>query len=141
MKLAIVNVDGPMPMQRETTAVSRPFWDALGSATWVQPYCERCDTWRFPPPAENCTACREAFVWRSAPHTGTLYAHTTVHAAPPPFGSSVPYTIGLVDFDHGVRILSPIIASRPAIGDRVEVVQVKYRDGCGYASRLAQAPP
>lgn len=143
MTLAVVRLAQPMPLHPELTALSRPFWEALDSAIWVQSYCENCDVWRFPPPARNCPTCQHKLEWRSAPRFGTLYALTTVHAAPAPFSSLAPYAIGLVELSNGLRMLSPIISAprAPAPGESVEVVQVSYSDGSGYACRLAQAPP
>lgn len=68
--------------------------------------CLDCDTRVFPAPAV-CPSCNgERMAELALSDTGTLYACSTVHIAPPMW--ETPYTIGYVDLPEGVRVFGKI---------------------------------
>lgn len=64
--------------------------------------------------------------WVEASGYGTLYSFSVVHRTPnAEFADDVPYVLGLVDLDEGVRLTTRIVDADPealTIGTRVEVV-------------------
>lgn len=78
--------------------------------------CRACGTPHLPQPTV-CTRCHAADFERVAlVPTGTLYAYTVIHSAPP--GYEEPYAVAYVDFPEGVRVFGhlrlPADGSRPA---------------------------
>ncbi len=67
---------------------------------------------------------------------GKLYSQTVVHAAPAVFQDEVPYRVGIVDLDEGVRIATRVLSERePALDAVVEIVVLNYRDGPLFGAR------
>jgi uncharacterized OB-fold protein len=74
--------------------------------------CLDCDTRVFPA-ATVCPSCNgERMAELPLSDTGTLYACSTVHIAPPMW--ETPYTIGYVDLPEGVRVFGKV-EHRPAL--------------------------
>lgn len=46
------------------------------------------------------------------PRTGRLWGWTTVTAAPPGYGGEVPYDLGVVELDDGLRVVGRLAAPR-----------------------------
>ena len=67
---------------------------------------------------------------------GKLYSQTMVHAAPAVFQDEVPYRVGIVDLDEGLRIATRVLADvEPTLDVAVEIVVLNYRDGPLFAAR------
>jgi uncharacterized OB-fold protein len=61
-----------------------------------------------------------------------------VHAAPAAFQGEVPYRVGIVDLDEGIRIATRVLAdSEPVLDMAIEIVVLSYRDGPLFAARPA----
>lgn len=58
------------------------------------------------PPSPRCHVCWLPTATIALATTGTLYAFSRVHAAPP--GWAVPYIVGYVDFAEGARVFARI---------------------------------
>lgn len=59
------------------------------------------------------------------PRTGTLWAWTAVRAAPPGYGGPVPYGLGVVELEGGLRVVGRLTVADPgalAFGDPMVVV-------------------
>lgn len=95
--------------------------------------CVACGNLSFPP-RSVCQKCKSRnsepfeFVGR-----GKLYSYTTIYQAPDRFEKIVPYIVGLIDLDEGVRITAQLTDVRPDevdIGMRLEmVIRQIYEDG------------
>jgi uncharacterized OB-fold protein len=67
---------------------------------------------------------------------GKLYSQTLVHAAPLVFQDEVPYRVGIVDLDEGLRIATRVLSeAEPKLDIIVEIVVLLYRDGPLFAAR------
>jgi uncharacterized OB-fold protein len=67
---------------------------------------------------------------------GKLYSQTVVHAAPAVFQDEVPYRVGIVDLNEGVRIATRVLADiEPKLDTAVEIVVLSYQDGALFAVR------
>jgi uncharacterized OB-fold protein len=110
--------------------------------------CTSCGALGFPR-ADTCAYCAgtdaEPVELAGA---GTLWAWTAVTASPPGYAGDVPYGVGVVELDTGIRIVGRLTESDPgrlAAGQAVELRVVPlHRDGEGnevvtYA--FAPVPP
>ena len=113
---------GPQPIP---TAETAHYWQcALEGRLKIQ-YCPACARHQFYP-RRFCTQClSDQIEWVQASGRGRVYTYTVCHvAAHPAFESRVPYAIGMIELDEGVRMLAGIVGSdfeHLAIGAPVEV--------------------
>lgn len=84
--------------------------------------CHKCGKILFPQRL-ICPACgSKEFETINLSGKGKILTYTIIHIAPPGFSDLVPYAIGIVELDEGIRILSQIVDCDPStlkIGDRV----------------------
>ena len=74
--------------------------------------------------------------WVSLNGLGKLYARTTIHAAPDMFQKQVPYSVGIIDLDEGIRLIATIIddGEKMANDDSVQLLVLSYDDGPLFAA-------
>lgn len=124
---------GDMKPLPRVTADSRPFWEGCAQGELRYQRCKACGHVQFPlrPFCTHCYAADPALK-RSAGQ-GAVYSYTVVFRAPTPaFKADVPYTIALVDFDEGFRMMANLHncpLKTAAIGLRVRVVFEPLADG------------
>ncbi|WP_069814160.1 Zn-ribbon domain-containing OB-fold protein [Streptomyces sp. TP-A0874] len=73
------------------------------------------------PPVHRCVECGEPTSTVALADQGNLYAFTTVRVSS---RSTTPYTIGYVDLDDGVRVLSPVSEPQRAHVDGRVAIEV-----------------
>ena len=57
------------------------------------------------PPKPICTNCLSTNLkWIRIKTTGKLLSYTIIHVAPEEFQSMVPYPVGILEFDYGLRL-------------------------------------
>jgi len=104
---------------------SRPFWDGARAGKLMLMGCNACGrAYHYPRPA--CPHCwSEDVAWREATGRATLYTFSTVHVNDlPPFKEQLPYVVGIVDLEEGVRMTTRLVdsdASSLRIGMPVQV--------------------
>lgn len=116
----------PLPSEFENT-----FWVGLSEGRFQVTRCEQCDWLQFPP-RPVCPGClSSAVVWQEIEGRGTLYARTRIHAAGGPFACMTPYSVGLIDLEEGVRILTRLMPSASSLtpGSAVEIAVLDHTDG------------
>ena len=96
---------------------AEPYWQGCREGRLVLPWCRDCGKPHFYP-RPFCPHCEgRRLDWRPASGRATLYAHATVHQPlERPFKERVPYTIGIVELEEGVRMLTQVVGVAP---DRV----------------------
>lgn len=106
------------------TSVSAPFWAAAADQRLSLQYCPSCREYIFYPRL-LCGRCNnDSLQWREVSGAGTVYTFSTVRRAPTPsFQEDVPYVVGLVYLDSGVRVMAQIVgeADEVRIGSKVIV--------------------
>jgi len=112
----------PLPIP---TAETAHYWGAALEGTLKIQHCRACARHQFYP-RRFCTQClSEEIEWVKASGFGRVYTYTVCHVAGhPAFETRVPYAIGMIELDEGVRMLAGIVASeldQLAIGARVQV--------------------
>jgi uncharacterized OB-fold protein len=137
MTLALQTVDRPRAFPPRMTAFTQHFWQALATGRFETTRCGDCDRLTFPP-KPFCTHCwSKKMAWVALSGRGKLYSQTVVHAAPLVFQDEIPYRVGIVDLDEGLRIATRIQAEiTPELDSAVEIVVLNYRDGPLFAARL-----
>jgi hypothetical protein len=113
---------GPQPIP---TAETAPYWRAALEGRLEIQYCRDCARHQFYP-RPFCTRClSDRIEWVRASGHGRIYTYTVCHvAAHPALESRVPYAIGMVELDEGVRLLAGIVEAdleRLTVGAAVRV--------------------
>lgn len=136
MTLALQTVDRPRAFPPRMTAFTQHFWQALATGRFETTRCGDCDRLTFPP-KPFCPHCwSKKMAWVALSGRGKLYSQTVVHAAPLVFQDEIPYRVGIVDLDEGLRIATRIQAEiTPELDSAVEIVVLNYRDGPLFAAR------
>lgn len=109
-------------------ADSQPFWDGAERGELRIQRCDDCGEHVFYPRAV-CPRCGgDRLDWVTARGEGTVHSFTVVHrAAPVGFADAVPYTVGLVDLDEGVRLMASL-ETGACIGQRVHLHFARVED-------------
>ena len=109
----------------EITQHSEPFWQACKEDRLLIMGCKDCCK-AFFYPRRCCPACwSEDVEWLESKGRGTLWTLTQVAVSlwGNAWDDTVPYTVGLVELDEGVRIVSRLVGGSDwKIGDRVRVI-------------------
>jgi uncharacterized protein len=81
-----------------------PFWEACREHRLVAQRCDDCGAFRFPP-SPLCDRCRSwNATWTPLPLPGRLYSWIVAHHSVVPEFSDLPYVVGIVEFEPGVRM-------------------------------------
>jgi uncharacterized OB-fold protein len=81
-----------------------PFWEACREHRLVAQRCDDCGAFRFPP-SPLCDRCRSwNATWTPLPLPGSLYSWIVAYHSVVPEFSDLPYVVGIVEFDPGVRM-------------------------------------
>jgi uncharacterized OB-fold protein len=110
-----------------------PFVDYLEKGKFMTTRCKQCGKTYFPPKAD-CPKCLSSDVeWLEINSIGTLQTFTVVLYGPTGFEDDAPYTLGIAEFDEGVRILGRVSkAISPVdikVGMKVKLTPVKLANG------------
>jgi uncharacterized OB-fold protein len=93
----------------ERDADSAPFWAGCDEGVLRLPTCRGCSTPRWPP-AAVCPRCGDSATdWVESSGSGSVYSWVVVHVAfDEALRDQLPYAVGLIELDEGVRIVSTI---------------------------------
>ena len=104
-----------------------PFYDNLKKGKFTTVRCKRCGHIIWPPEV-ICPECvSDDLEWIELPKRGKVYAFTVQVGAIPP-GFKPPLIQAIIDLPNGVRLIAPIIDTKPEelqVGDEVEIVVFK----------------
>jgi uncharacterized OB-fold protein len=134
--LGFVDVTLPRPYAPPKNAFGAPFWHALAAGRFTTTRCAACGAATFPPRpiCPHCHAARHE--WIELDGRGRLYSATRIHAAGGAFAAFAPYSVGLVDLDEGIRVLTRLLPSASALplDSRVQLVVLRHPDGPLFAA-------
>jgi hypothetical protein len=121
--------------RKSFTAVTKTgkFVDLLIEGKVEGTVCKKCGAKFFPPRADCATCLSKEMDWFDVPEKGTLETFTTAYYAPFGFEADPPYTMGVVNFDGGLKLFARIAKEiKPEdvkVGMGVSVRPLKYEDG------------
>lgn len=140
MTLAVEKIAGKRPYPPRQSAFTQTFWRALGEGRFVTTRCASCGRLSFPP-KPFCPHCwHERIEWAPLSPAGTVYSSTVIHAAPAAFRHEIPYRVGIVDLDDGVRIATRLFGVKDGfgVGKRAAIVVLQHEDGPLFAARVTK---
>lgn len=124
----------PRPMP-QPWILTRPFWEATRQGKLLIQYDPTVKKYQFYPRPVSVYTGRANLEWREVSGKGTLFSFTETHVAPPGFEDLVPYMIGVVELDEGVRMMTPlqnIDVKNAKLGMRMRVCWQKLSDEITY---------
>lgn len=108
-----------------------PFWMNTRQHRLTAQQCLNCSALRFPA-LPICPTCLEIpSDWVDVSSTGTIWSFAVYHRAfHPGFRLDIPYVVGIVETDDGVRFTGRILGPRDeiAVGRRVHVTYLDATD-------------
>ncbi|MFA7432100.1 MAG: Zn-ribbon domain-containing OB-fold protein [Gemmobacter sp.] len=138
MTMTVVGAVGKRAYPPRRSAFTATFWSALAEGRFQTTRCTKCAKPSFPP-KPICPHCwSDETEWVVLTGRGRLYSRTTVHAGPAAFQHELPYQVGIVDLDEGLRIATRILGEAE-LDQPVEIVVLRYEDGDIYAAQPVRA--
>lgn len=123
---------------------SAPFWQGTREGRLLLQYC--LDTARFqhpPGPVSVYTGSRR-LAWKEVAGRGRIHALTTLRAKGLGADGHLPYLLGLIELDEGVRILAHLCGPAPdgwRVGDAVALGWEVLDDGRPYPMFVQRSAP
>lgn len=102
----------PVPLQTQDQNRIYPFYDHLRENRLTTTQCADCRHIAWPPRIVCPECMSDRLDWVDFPEAGRIYAFTVQTAGTPP-GLTPPVVYALIDFDNGVRIISPVVDCDP----------------------------
>ncbi|MCF8142864.1 MAG: Zn-ribbon domain-containing OB-fold protein [Deltaproteobacteria bacterium] len=101
----------PLP---KPTPWSMPFWQGCKEKKLLVQRCRECEKYIFYPKL-FCPFClSQELSWVEARGKGKIYSFTVVYSyQPTEFSDDVPYIIGVIELDEGVRMMSNVVECDP----------------------------
>lgn len=117
----------------KASSLTEPFWAATREKKLLVQWCPSCDAGVYWP-RWHCPRCMgEDLGWKEASGHGSVYSYNVMHVpGNPTMADRVPYTIGLIDLNEGVRMASNIVGCEPGevrVGMPVVVTWEALSDG------------
>ncbi len=111
---------------------AQPWWDAVRAHRLTVQACRVCGH-RQHHPRPVCIACgSDRLHFEDISRRGIVLTYTTIHRAPlPELRGTVPYSVALVELDHGIRMFGALSMDDPSalrIDAEVEVGFVDVTD-------------
>ena len=119
MSESVKNRPAPIP-----TNMTRPFWQGAADSRLMLQFDPASNRFQFYPRPASLETGKQNLEWRTASGKGVIYSFTITHVPAAGFEDKVPYAIGLVELDEGVRIVANLVNIDPeriAIGQRVRL--------------------
>jgi len=108
----------PLPVPDRETA---PFWEAAREGRLRIQRCRGCGRTVFYP-RSLCPHCHSAELeWVDCSGRGSVYSFTVVQRTSEEFKAELPFIVGLVELEEGVRMMARLEVAEPAVGMSVEV--------------------
>ena len=135
----IIKVPGRLPLLPEYSSFTETFRQGLEAGKFMTTACSPCGELTFPP-KQHCPNCwSDEMNWVELSGKGVLYARTTIHAAATQFRDEVPFSVGIVDLEEDVRLVTGLIDDPARIENdaAIRLVVLSYEDGLLFAATPA----
>ena len=106
--------------------------------------CKQCQSLYFPP-KKDCPKCLGSDIeWVEIKGDGELLTYSVVNYGPAGFEDEAPYTLGLTQFDGGIKILATLNKSIPQteikVGMKLRIVPIELMpDRISYAFQKVES--
>ena len=135
----IIKVPKRLPLIPEYSSFTGTFRQGLEAGKFMTTACASCGGLTFPP-KQHCPDCwSDDMKWTELSGRGILYARTTVHAAATQFRDEVPFSVGIVDLEEGIRLVTGLIDDPVRVENDAVIMLVilSYDDGLLFAAKPA----
>lgn len=102
----------PVPLESKEHNRIHQFYDNLREGRLTTTQCANCGQISWPPRIVCPQCMSDKLNWVDFPEAGSVYAYTVQLNGNPP-GFPPPLIYALIDFDNGVRIISPVVDCDP----------------------------
>lgn len=113
---------------------SRHYWQSAADGQLIVQRCTACGRYQFYPRA-LCIACSGETEWVPAVGRGTLHTFTVIRQnRSDAFAALLPYAVGIVELEEGVRMMSNIIdcdVEQLRVDMDLEVVLIRAAEDVG----------
>lgn len=113
--------------------ITQPYWDATRDKKLLLQRCVTTGKFQFFPRALSIHELGGDVEWVESPGNGVVYSFSVMHRpANPMMKDKVPYAVGLIELDEGVRMMSNIInidVSDIKVGMKVKLAWEALSDG------------
>jgi len=110
----------------------QPFYQGISENKLYVQKCVETDRYIWPPRTKSPYSPYTNIIWEEVEGIGTVYTYNVVYRAfHPYFTDKVPYVIGIVELDEGIRMLGNILvdAEKVTIGTRVKASFEEVEEG------------
>jgi len=91
-------------VSEQTSFNIEQFYKHINQGKLMGGKCKRCGEIHLPP-RPLCAKCfSKDFEWVDVPQRGKLLSYTIIHVAPPQFQQMVPYAVGIIQLERGLKI-------------------------------------
>ncbi|MBM3486331.1 MAG: DNA-binding protein [Alphaproteobacteria bacterium] len=129
----------PKP-QPTPSKLTRPFWDAAKAGRLLLQFDTTTGRYQFYPRPLGIASGKPTLEWREASGRAKLYASTVCHVPGRGYENEVPYILGSVELDEGVRVLARIVDAAPAAVNPGMRLRLAWVDTGGPFPLYAFAP-
>ena len=136
MTMQIVPIAHERRYPPRLTQFTAPFWRGLNEGKFRTTRCMSCLRLSFPP-KPMCPHCWQGDVsWEELSIVGNLYSWTRIHAAPAIFEKDLPYEVGIIDLEAGIRLACPLYGVSVAwrCDMRITLLTLLHTDGPLFAA-------
>lgn len=131
MTMRKIALDRARAYPPRVTEFTEPFWRGLADGLLRTTRCTACGEASFPP-KPICPSCWAGEIeWIDLYPAGRIYSWTRIHAGPAVFADELPYDVGVVDLDCGLRLACRLQSAGDAwtCDEPVNLVVLEYSDG------------
>lgn len=101
----------PIPRPYQDT---QAYWDAAKQKRLILQRCRDCQKFQFYPRGVCSHCLGSALDWVDSPGRGVVHTFTIAHRAPHPgFANQLPFVIGIIQLEEGVRMMTNIVGCDP----------------------------
>jgi uncharacterized protein len=109
---------------------TQAFWEGCAEGRFLVPHCQDCGRSRWPP-GPMCPYCRATGTdWLESSGRGRVYSWIVAsHPVDAVLVDQVPYVVGLIDLEEGVRVVGNVLGCLPEDVEAEMRVELFFEDG------------
>jgi hypothetical protein len=92
---------------------TKPFWEGASQKKLMLQYDPDSKSFQFWPRPTSVKTGKANLEWRETSGKGTLYSYTVCHVPGAGFEERVPYVVGCIELNEGVRMVANLVGVGP----------------------------